>query len=166
MRWRFGTVALVAIAATGALIFTLTTGTGSQSQIQLDGVPMGNLADFGVSVLPPDGDPSFDARAAEDAAKANVSPSEVEAEVKETLLVHVVKEGAIPPIDELAWAVNFEPATVSAAPPYGFGLRERPEDAAVLCAHPLYFVSFIDAQTGAFILATEQSTAASADDCP
>lgn len=167
MRWRFGFTALVVLVATGALIFTLATGSGSQSQIDLDGVTAQDLTDFGVSILPPDGEPIVDASTAEQAAGLNVSPSGPKAEVKETILVHLTKEGNIPPIDQLAWAVNFDPVTVQVTPPLGIPLGATlPEDAAALCDHPVYFVSFIDAQTGAFLFATERSTAASADDCP
>ena len=166
MRWRLGIAAAAVLAVAGGLVLTFASGSGSQSQVTLDGVTAQDLVDFGVTLTPPDGEPGIDESTAEELAVSNAGPSAgPNAEVKQTVLVHLAKEGNIPPIDQLAWAVNFDPATIVAAPPYGFGLDGPPDDLAVLCDHPLYFVSFIDARTGEFIFATERSAAASADEC-
>jgi hypothetical protein len=71
-----------------------------------------------------------------------------EAEVLETVLVRLVNDSQEPPLNKLAWAVNFDPATVEAIPPSGPAGAPRPRFCDLL---PEYDVVFIDAQTGELI---------------
>jgi hypothetical protein len=152
---------LVLAVAAGALFLTLSGGRGSPIQVTLDGVPSENLSGAGVRLLQPDEQPEIDVASAEAAAKAH-APGQG-AMVKETVLVRYVNERIKPPADRLAWAVNFDPATIWAVPPLG------PGQYAPFCGHPLYHVVFVDARTGDFIAATQRSGDNDADSgvgCP
>jgi hypothetical protein len=147
--WHFG-LAAVALAAAGALLITLGGGSGSQSQVTLDGVPAENLAAAGVRLLQPEAKPEIDAARAEETAKLNVPPSTTLPQVKETVLVRFVNDLVQPHVDRLVWAVNFDPATISAVPPLG------PGQYGPFCGHPAYHVAFIDAITGELLTAYQR----------
>lgn len=137
-----GMTVVALLAAAGTLLITLTGGSGSQSQVALDGIPSENLAAAGVRLLEPEDQPKIDATRAEGTAKLNVPPSATAPKVKETSLVRFVNDQIHPPVDRLVWAVNFDPETISAVPPLGPGQYDP------FCGHPAYHVVFIDATTG------------------
>jgi hypothetical protein len=149
-------------AAAGALAITLSGGSSQATQVTLDGVPAENLAAAGVKLLETDEKPAVNANGAEETAKLHVPPTGSPV-VKETLLVRFVNDGADPPLDLLAWAVNFDPKTVSAVPPLG------PGQYGPFCGHPAYHVVFIDAKTGEFLAANQRGGKNDADSeagCP
>lgn len=154
------------LALAGALVVTtmlLTSGGGSQSGADLEGVPVGALSAGGLTLLEPTGEAAVNEVVAEEVARRNVQPRGSRAEVRQTALVHVMKEGTQPPIDHLAWAINFDPLTVTAAMPYG-GFRFELDPDEVGCPVPLYHVSFVDAKTGEFLFSMERSTGM--ENCP
>ena len=158
--WPLGLLALVILAASGALVFTLTPGSRAPTQIALDGIPERDLSEFGVQLLQPDRAPTIDAVAAELTAKTGLPDGAPT--VKETVLVRVVNDRADPPMDTVAWAVTFDSLTINAVPPLGSGQYN-------FCGHPLYSVVFIDAGSGEFLLGTQRSTlngSESQADCP
>lgn len=159
--WHIGIAAVAVFVAVGTLVVTLSAGSGAPTRVSLDGVSDQDLADYGIELMEPDQQPEIDAATAEQAAKSGVP--DAEARVKETVLVHLLNQRADPPIDELAWAVNFDPITIQAIPPLGPGqYRYCP-------GHPLYSVVFIDAESGSLLFGTQRSMlndSESIEDCP
>jgi len=152
------------VAAIVGLAFALVVpARGGAHEIELQGVDPDALAGFGRLLKPDERSPSLPADSAVAAASANKEG----ARVLETVLVRLVNDSSKPPLDTLAWAVNFDPATVPAAPLFG------PPGAPVprLCdLHPEYDVVFIDARTGDLIFELTHTATLPADDpsatCP
>ena len=140
-----------------ALTFTLPARGGTH-EIELQGVDGDALAGFGRLLIPDDRSPSLSANTAVAVAAAN-KPGAV---VLETVLVRLVNDSRKPPLDSLAWAVNFDPATVEAAPLIGPIGAKLPR---VCDLHPEYDVVFIGAQTGELIFELTH-TATIPDDDP
>lgn len=161
-RTRLAVVVIVlAIVVAGALLATLASGSGAPSHPALDGVSDQDLADYGIQLMETDDQPLIDAKTAEEQAKAGVP--DANPQVRQTALVRVINDRTDPPIDALAWAVNFDPATIQAIPPLGPGQYR-------FCgAHPLYSVVFIDADSGGLLFGAQRSMldeSESSDACP
>lgn len=163
-RLRLATVAALTVglaaALVSALVITLSASGGTQ-EIELDGVGSDALDSWGVRLLSPNGKPDITALAAEQIADQR-KPG---ADVKEVVLVRVVNERLAPVIDRLAWAVNFDPASILPIPDLGPGGPNPPEwnpcDEAVA-----FDVLLIDASSGEFIFEMQQSADAGDQPCP
>jgi hypothetical protein len=149
----FAGLAVLATAA-GALFFALTAG-GSTHDISLDGVDGDRLAEFDVRLLKPDREAVVSAETAREAALA--TPSLTAGEVKETVLVRVVRGTMIPPIDTVAWAVNFDPNTVRGIPESGPARPDGQRRNRGCAGPPTFHVTFIDALTGQFLFSVQQA---------
>jgi hypothetical protein len=154
-RMRIGLAALTALAAAVVVLtFALRAG-GSTHDITLDGVDGDRLAEFDVRLLEPDREAVISAETAKEAALA--TPSLSAGEVKETVLVRVIRDTMIPPIDTVAWAVNFDPNTIRGIPESGPGRPDgKPKD-RVCTGPPTFYVTFIDAVGGQFLFSVQQA---------
>lgn len=156
MRSKAGAFATVAVICVGILaavgIFATLSAGGSTHDVELDGVDGDRLADFGYRLLSPAEDASISASDAESIATFGGLQT---APVKEVVLLRVVNDTAAPPLDTLAWAINFDTSALEPGPVFGPGGPDRPAylDA---CRGPLEFrVTFIDADTGEFLFTTQ-----------
>ncbi|HSP55700.1 MAG TPA: hypothetical protein VLS25_08930 [Dehalococcoidia bacterium] len=140
---------LVAVVAGLTLYFALPARGGTH-EIDLQGVDGDELAGWGKVLEPDIRSPAISAAA----AIATSSTNKPGAKPLETVLVRLVNDSRQPPLDAIAWAVNFDPKTVEVAPiggPIGY---EHPR---VCGQHPQYDVVFIDAQTGELIFELQNS---------
>jgi hypothetical protein len=132
-------------------------------EVELQGVNGDDLAGW-ARMLKPDGRSAI---VSADAAVAKASANKPGAEALETVPVRVFNDSRRPPLDELAWAVNFDPATVIAAPPIGPIGSDFPRRCDI---HPEYDVVFIDALTGDLIFELQYVATLPEDDptatCP
>ena len=144
----FGAAALLAAIALGvaAVLFLTAQGGEPPTPIVLDGVLP---ADFILVSPPPDAAPAVsEAEAVEVALRDHYGGV-----VRQTVLVSLSMRGGEPPFDTLAWAVNFDPATVGGEPPHISGTEQvKPEDYALD-----YLVVFVDAKTGDWLFEGERS---------
>jgi hypothetical protein len=111
----------------------------------LSSVSSAALAHVGIRLQPPTGSAVVSQEAAERTA-TQAAPGRA---VRESVLADFSNTHAVPAISTLAWAVSLTvpPGSqmASAGPPPGYPGME-----------PSYLVVFIDARTGAFIMATSQ----------
>jgi hypothetical protein len=133
--------AFAALATATFLVLVALPTQGGAHEVALQGVDEAELAGWG-RLLEPDG---RDASVSAPAAVAAASSNKASARVLETVLVRLVNESAKPRLDRLAWAVNFDPESVDAAPLIGPAGADLPRTCG---SHPEYDVVFIDAQTG------------------
>ena len=104
----------------------------------LSSVSSTSLADMGIRLQPPTSSAVVSRKAAEQAALQSM-PGRV---VREAVLADFSDSHAVPAIDTLAWAVALTvPLQARAGPRPGHPVK------------PLFMVVFIDAMTGAFIMA-------------
>ena len=151
-RGRLVLLAIVVGSIGFAAMFVAITAGGSTHDIELAGVDGDKLAAFDVKLLEPEGEPAIGAAEAESAAKGFGGTAE--AKVKEAVLVRLVRTTAHPPVDTLAWALNYDPKTVStfiSGPGSPDGFQPRP-----CTGPPTFHIAFVDATTGRFIMAVEQ----------
>lgn len=141
---------LLAIAFTFAIVVACQS-TDEDDGSLLHGVPTadidGSTGSLKLEPAPGDAKPSIDSETAEQLAKDGARSGDV----LETVLVNYTDLAKEPPTTVLAWAVNFEPGTVNAAPPMGCG-SNCPTGAITI-----YDFALIDAQTGEFILSANVS---------
>jgi hypothetical protein len=158
------------VAGAGLALYLALPAKGGANEIELQGIDENDLAGWG-RLLRPDGRPP---KVSPEAAFATASrgkpnrPGAEEPEALEIVLVRLVNESREPPLDALAWAVNFDPATVEADPPIGpVGAQLPPWCGGV---HPEYDVVFVDAQTGELIFEIQYNATLPDDDpsatCP
>jgi hypothetical protein len=140
------------LVVSGALIAVLTAQGGSPDILQ--GVSSDDLAAQGVVIGEPKGDAASvvgQDEAREIALKEN--PGTV---IREVVLADLSVSSANPPIDTLAWAVNFEPKTVFV--PRSGPYQPEPTNLGGSYATE-YSVTFIDAITGEFLFSLSLSKA-------
>ena len=154
---------IVFAVLTGLTLYFVLPARGGAHEIELQGVDGDALAGFARLLKPDDRSPSLSTDSAVAAAGANKQG----AEVLETVLVRLVNDSQKPPLDKLAWAVNFDPTTIEAAPAIGPIGAKHP---LVCDVHPEYDVVFIDAQTGELIFELQYTAGPPGDDpsatCP
>lgn len=149
---------MIAIAA---LVMTYRASSGTDD-VQLQGIKIGALDPIRILRSHDSGSPQISADHAVDVATQQKSG----AAVVETVLVRLVNETAKPRLDRLAWAVNFDPGTIDAAPPLGLPAGTQVRTCG---SHPLFHVAFVDARTGDIILEFQQAVldeSALVQDCP
>lgn len=155
-----GAVLIAAVA--GLTLALVVPARGGAHEIELQRVDPDALAGFGRLLKPADRSPSLSAEAAVAAATFANKP---DAKVLEAVLVRLVNDSRKPPLDKLAWAVNFDPTSIQSAPLYG-----PPGVPRVCDSHPEYDVVFIDAQTGELIFELTHTATIPEDDpaatCP
>ena len=160
-----GSVAVVVFAAVALAITLIGSEESGTAQVQLDGVSLEELAEVGIHLSEPEGEAVLAAPQAAETATASVPPYGENVVAKETVLVHLIHDGGLgaePLYDTLAYAVNMEPATVMMqrdSGPIGVDI-----DFSQLCPVPRYYVSFVNAYTGAWLFSQLASTPP--DDCP
>ena len=104
----------------------------------LSSVKSTSLADMGIRLQPPTSSALMSREAAEQAAMRSM-PGRA---VREAVLANFTDSHAVPAIDTLAWVVALTvPSQALGGPPPGHPVE------------PLFMVVFIDARTGAFIMA-------------
>lgn len=137
---------------------TLARG-GGVHQLELQGIPPEEFRALGAKLLEPDGEPSV----TNDQAIAVALQNKFEGDVRETRLVQLVNDLARPPVDTLAWAVSFDPATVRRFPSLGGGPLNQGNQAetdtspSACGAYLKYDVAFVDATTGEWLFEVQQS---------
>jgi hypothetical protein len=115
-------------------------------------VPPELLEEEGITLLPPDGDgPKITMETAADYASKLYGGNQV----RETALARLVDVSAVPPIDRLVWVVSYEPHGIDYPVSDSFSV-DRPS------FRTLYFLVFIDAETGKEISNSHRGVA----DCP
>lgn len=158
--FRLGASTLILATGVGITILGVTLATGGGvHDVELEGIPQEEFRALGARLLEPDGEPTLSG----DQAVAAALQNKLEGDVRETRLVRLVNDSARPKIDTLAWAVNFDPATVLRIPRLGGGPLNQndesdPSTSSSACGTYLkYDVAFIDANTGEWLLSVQQS---------
>lgn len=147
-------VSVVAIAVVAAVLaFTLTVGGSTQGTL-LDGVDAKELEGSSIHILDPVGEPSITAEEAISRAKIGARS---DARANETVLVRLVNDTGEPPWDNLSWAVNWDPQSVSEYPASGGPGHPGTPRPRVCYGPPGYSVTFIDAMTGDFLFSMQAS---------
>lgn len=157
LRFASAGLLVLVIAASAVIGVTLATG-GGVHEVDLEGVPAGEFRALGARLLEPDGEPVISDGQAVSVALQN----KFRGDVRETRLVRLVNDSARPRVDTLAWAVNFDPATVSRIPGLGEPLYQekqpKPSASPANCGvFLMYDVTFVDAMTGEWLFEVQQS---------
>ncbi len=146
LRW-FGIVAGGLVLA--ASVWLLMAQGGSSDPLQ--GISAARLAEAGLTIKDPGGAaPAVTADQARDLALSG----EPGASVREVVLVRLLSDRQVPPIDALAWAINFDPKSlpVEVGGPFHPG-RQIPQG-----LENQYSVAFVNAATGKYLFTVSLTT--------
>lgn len=117
-------------------------------RLTLDGVPEDTLKSAGITLTRPLASSTAKASAADAEAVALANGPGVP--LKETALGQLHDDSRVPPVDKLVWVVSLDPTSVKVP---AFGPPGSPP-----YADTIYWLIFIDAQTGQFFYSTSAAT--------